>query len=374
MKEKNNDAINVNDIQFFEKPKELSQIFCDRDKRLTNEFENTQKNIHYETTIYAKDNLIYVKGKLVISGASFYVIEINEKYNFIKPEVPKPLDEFHPLVSLNFNLVTAKLTYNLMKQKFQIFVLGKDEPFKFESKLPMSEFQTLLKTIQTAIINSLGHSQNLIGVSLRKDFHLNYYITEKEFLSKVKTGDVLVFRGLECPAKSQRFFTRAEYDHVGLLLKRGIDVWVYEATSKDGCKARTWREFSIYGWTLLYEKMTYRELIVNLPEKERSKVLERTRLKLEEFVAITEKKKYRLTACGLCCKLNSQEYEKRNEWKKAKGFFCSQLVIASYLHSGIIKYNSDTRSYLPGTFSRDFTLPFKEGFGFGPENIIEFSE
>ncbi len=197
-------------------------------------------------------------------------------------------------------------------------------------------------------------------------------MTEKEFLKRVKTGDAIVFRGFSCPAKSQRFFTGADYDHVALFLKRGRDLWVYEATSRDGCKARTWREFSMFGWTLLYEKMTYRELLIKGPNSE--ELQENVRQKLEEFVRLTEKKKYKLTACGLCCKLNSKEYEKLNKFEQADGFFCSQLVFASYLYAGILHYISDTRAFLPGTFSRDYKLPFNENFGFGPEIILEFSE
>ena len=36
-------------------------------------------------------------------------------------------------------------------------------------------------------------------------------MTEKEFQEKAKTGDLLLFRGYEFPAKCQRFFTKAYY-------------------------------------------------------------------------------------------------------------------------------------------------------------------
>jgi hypothetical protein len=56
---------------------------------------------------------------------------------------------------------------------------------------------------------------------------------EREFASKAKTGDLLIFRGLDCPANCQRCFTRAHYDHVALLIKKGEQLYVYESTSKD---------------------------------------------------------------------------------------------------------------------------------------------
>jgi hypothetical protein len=61
----------------------------------------------------------------------------------------------------------------------------------------------------------------------------NYYIFESEFKEKAKTGDLLIFRGFECPAKCQRCFTGAHYDHVALLYKKYDILSVYESTSKE---------------------------------------------------------------------------------------------------------------------------------------------
>jgi len=36
-------------------------------------------------------------------------------------------------------------------------------------------------------------------------------MSEKEFVDKSKTGDLLLFRGFEFSGKCQRFFTQAEY-------------------------------------------------------------------------------------------------------------------------------------------------------------------
>lgn len=383
-----NKETNINDIRIepktsneFEReasiagPIALENIFLGRQRNLEKEYERTQNFINYTTNIYAMGKYGMQLGKLVITGNLLYVIPLGGLGNIVNTENPILLrsseDKFHPIVTLNFNLVSAKLFCIPNTQKFKISVLGYPYPFLFEGKLKQETFDTMINILNSAIVSSDGYANNLLGVSLRKDFFLSYFMKESEFMEKVNTGDILIFRGFGCPAKSQRCCTGAEYDHVALLLKRGPDVKVFEATSKDGCKERNWRQFIAFFWNLLYEKMVYRPLIIKaVNEKEKRETIQK---KIEEFIATTEGKPYRLKACGLCCKLNSKEYERQNDWTKAKGFFCSQLAVASYLNAGIIKYNSDTRSYLPFNFSRDYNLPFNQGFELGPEYILEFS-
>ncbi len=60
-----------------------------------------------------------------------------------------------------------------------------------------------------------------------------YFMYERQFTDRVKTGDLLIFRGFECPAKCQRCFTGSHYDHLALLVRRNDQVFVYESTSKD---------------------------------------------------------------------------------------------------------------------------------------------
>ena len=96
---------------------------------------------------------------------------------------------------------------------------------------------------------------NLFGISLRKDFSYNYFIKASEFEYKAKTGDLLLFKGFDCPSNLQRCYTRNEYDHIALLCRKHGILFVYEATSKDGCKQRQWIQFMAYFWNLLYEKM-----------------------------------------------------------------------------------------------------------------------
>ena len=200
-------------------------------------------------------------------------------------------------------------------------------------------------------------------------------MSESDFRFKAKTGDLLIFRGYECPAKCQRCFTGAHYDHVALLFKQNDVLFVYESTAKDGCMRRTWRQFIYNLWNLIYDKMVYRELRINMESKQKTKYEEELQKKCDEFINETQNKKYTLNCCAICY-AKKREYERKNEWKQSEGFFCSQLVAAAYLKCDIIRYSHGTAQYLPGNFSHDKTsqLELQDNFSLGPEIILEFSE
>lgn len=365
-------------IENNEKKIKLKEYLEEKDEKFNQEF-GKNETLNFSTTVKVKTNLLYHDGKMILEGQELTVIPIHLT-NEMKRGVqlignPTRYERLFPILTLNFDLVTAKLTVTSKERKeFKIDVLGTPKVFEFQfpSTTPNELFIQLIRLIQSSISSSLGNSMNLFGVSMRKNFYQNYFVDYLKFLKWAKTGDVIIFRGNECPARCQRCFTQADYDHVGLFIKKEQGLFVFESTSKDGVKLRPWIEFVVYFWNLLYEKMVYRELIIELPEKE--KIQENINKKVLEFVDLTQYKKYRLKGCGLCFAEVMKEYEKKNEWDKSKGFFCSQLVAGAYYMAGIMPYVSDTRAYLPGAFSRDGNLPLEKGFRLGPEYILEFSE
>ena len=374
---------NIKDI-LYRKKKDL----IDRAEYLMKE-ENLS---HYTTEIYFtnKKGSSYILSRLLIIGKQLIVvkekkqnkepkelteIKPNRKLSNVIPYTMKDIELFYsPLLLLNFDLITAKLYINQKKDKLIIYVLGSKKYFKikFKSKDIFKSFSLIINDI---LLSSKGAQTNLLGVSLRENFDTNFYISSSEFAKKAKSGDCLIFRGFECPAKCQRCFTRAEYDHVALLQRRNDVLYVYESTSKDGTKARNWREFTAYCWNLLYDKMVFRELLINLPEPQKGKKQRDIEIKLENFIKATEGKKYILNVCSILCGGEPKDYEKKNDWKKSNGFFCSQLLIASYIASGIVTVNKESGSYLPGDFSDKTSGAFKlaKDFYLGPEIIIDFT-
>ncbi len=97
------------------------------------------------------------------------------------------------------------------------------------------------------------------------------------------------------------------------------------------------------------------------------------RKKFDEFVEKTRNSKYRLPCSIICCP-GKKTFERYNDWGKAKGFFCSQLVAAAYLNMGIIHYEKSSASFLPGNLSQSANIPFYKNFDLGPEYIIDVSK
>ena len=374
---------NIKDI-LYRKKKDL----IDRAELLMKE-ENVS---HYSTEIYFtnKKGSSYILSRLLIIGKQLIVvkekkqnnepkelteIKPNRKISNVIPYTMRDIQIFYsPLLLLNFDLVTAKVYINQKKNKLVIYVLGCKKYFKIKFRTK-DIFQSFSLIINDIILSSKGAQTNLLGVSLRENFDTNFFISSSEFAKKAKSGDCLIFRGFECPAKCQRCFTRAEYDHVALLQRRNDVLYVYESTSKDGTKARNWREFTAYCWNLLYDKMVFRELLIDLPEPQKGKVQRDIEIKLDNFIKATEGKKYILNVCSILCGGAPKDYEKKNDWKKSNGFFCSQLLIASYIASGIVTVNKESGSYLPGDFSDKTSRAFKlaKDFYLGPEIIIDFT-
>ena len=55
-------------------------------------------------------------------------------------------------------------------------------------------------------------------------------------------------------------------------------------------------------------------------------------------------------------------------------YFCSELVAAVYMFCDIMSNEYDPMDYLPGEFGEKGRIEFVNGFHFGPETIIDFSD
>ena len=320
-------------------------------------------------------------------------------------------DIFYPLFFIDFNLATCQLVIHKTKQKFRLIILGRNikendyennddyiskyriVKFKMLDANPQ-KFQLVCESINKSIILSNGYRYNIFSINIRNNFCREYFMNFKEFAKKGNTGDIILFRGYAKESQLQRVFTNADYDHVGILVKKDGILQVYESTGKEGVKLRPWQEFITYLWYLLYEKMVYRPLIVSketmqkyiLKESEKNNENELIDFNLDNqkeikkkfydyldkkviyFINHTEDKKYTFSKKGFLC----QSPMRKNTLNR-KGFSCSELVAACYFHSGIITDELEASNYLPGAFSRSGNLAFNPGFSLGQEFIIDFS-
>ena len=118
----------------------------------------------------------------------------------------------------------------------------------------------------------------------------------------------------------------------------------------------------------------YRELIINIDnESERKQMREIIEKKAEVFLDKTHGKDYHLSLCSILCCSKEKEYEKENKWEESKGFSCSSLLSGAYLNMGIIQYDKDIDTSLPGDFSKEKNFKMNKPFELGPEIIIDFT-
>ena len=131
----------------------------------------------------------------------------------------------------------------------------------------------------------------------------------------------------------------------------------------------------MYKWDLLYEKMVFRQLILDkFIIENKNEFYEELNKNVDEFINSTKGKGYSLKDIQLCCHGKMKEHQRENKWDKQHGFFCSQLVAAAYHKCGLISDNINAGHYLPGTFSRYSDMKLEKGCSLSPEYIIDFSE
>ena len=312
----------------------------------------------------------YRKGKLLLNNEKLIIIRLNPEIHFKNNKINLSSKEnilCKPLLSLNFNQISTKFIFDMKTKEIIFYILGnsdKNEQYTIiELKLDSlnnNQFENFIKILYKIINLSIGSSTNLLNISLYKNFYENYYISYSEFLYQCKTCDILLFRGFSGCSKFQRFFTRAVYDHIALIIKYNQKIFIYESTSFEGVKLKSFHDYFDYSWYLLYDKITYRPLLINNDILNPEKINKEFEEKIKEFIKKTHDKKYSLK--GLCLKSNENR------------FFCSELISSAYRYLDILSNKTINNTYLPGAFSKEGHIKFNDGFQLGPEYIIYFNE
>ena len=412
-----------------ENSKTTKQILSERKKNFVQEYLK-MNNISISSSCSVKTDNFYNYGHLTLYNNKLTINQyLSNKITdeFIDVYLPKnqsmssiiifnnnldsKKDILYPIFFIDFNMVTCQLVIHKTKQKFRLFILGKNltdkdydhendyilkyriVKFKMDSASKIN-FNLVCESINKSIILSNGYKNNLFSINIRKNFCTEYFINYKEFALKANTGDILLFRGYAKESYLQRFITTADYDHVGLLLRKNNILYVYESTGKDGVKLRPWSEFILYLWYLLYEKMVFRQLKIteekmkeyNLKQHEKYNMSELIDInennsknikknfynflnkKVNDFIEHTEDKKYSFSKSGFVC-----DSKMRKNILNREGYSCSELIAACYYHADIITDYFDASNFLPGSYSRSGNMPFISGFSFGEEYIIDFT-
>ena len=312
-----------------------------------------------------------------------YQLEKEEKNEEIEEKLKNTYELCHPLICINFNLLSCKLLLNKNdinnKEKelyeIQIIILGTKIKISFYIK-NYDKYKNFSYIIGQKIFNSEGNKVNKMGLCLRnKDFYKDTYISTSEFESITKTGDMLLFITMDCISDIQRVFTRDQYDHIALVIINNGELELLEATSNEKCSLMKWKRFKFCLFNLIFKKIVLRRL--NIEEKDPKKVKE-IRKNIEQktkiFIDKINKKEYEMSILKMAFSRKPEQYEINGEWEKGTGYCCSALNAAFYVFCGIMKLEKSVHSMRPGDFEQDKNrLTLLPGFSFGPEKIIEFS-
>ena len=385
-------------ISYNNNQKTLKEIINLKDIYNQNEFDYNERNNLYHTTIIYENK----ESNLLIKAEYLFILEIKENSKNDNPDLSlinqlekeekendkinslkKAYDISHPLICLNFNLLSCKLLLNKKdvnknngdNYEIQIMILGTNRKIIFYIK-NYEVYKKFAYIIGQKIYNSEGYKMNKMGLCLRNNFfYKDIYITVSEFESIAKTGDMLLFITMDCLSDLQKCFTRDQYDHIALIIINEGELEILEATVNEKCNLLKWRRFKYFLFNLMFKKIALRRL--NIEEKDPKKIAE-IRQNIEErskdFIKKILKKEYEMSLLKMAFSAKPQEYEIKGEWEKGTGYCCSALNAAFYIYNGIMKLEKSVHSIRPGDFEQDKNrLTLMPGFSFGPEKIIEFS-
>ncbi len=327
----------------------------------------TTKNNEFNPDLSLINNL---QNNMSLSDININIIKLN-------------YDLSHPLLCLNFNLLSCKILLNKKNSdknsnnfEIKILILGTSTTIKFYIQ-NYEIYQKFIYILGSKIFSSEGYKINKLGLSLRtKDFYKDTYITCRDFESMTKTGDLLLFRTLDCISDCQRVFTRDQYDHIALVIIRNGIIELLEATSTEKCNLLEWHKFKFRLYNLVFKKIVLRRL--NIEEDDPNKLSEiedKIEEKSQNFIEMINRKDYSMSIPKMLFDRKPEEYEVKGEWDKAEGFCCSALTAAFYIYNGIMKLEKSVHCIRPGDFEQDKNrLTVLPGYSFGPEKILEFSD
>ena len=144
-------------IENKDKKLRLKEYLEEKDEKFNKEFDKNDI-LNFSTTVKVKTNLLYHDGKMILEGQELTVIPIHltkeMKSGAQLVGNPTKYERLFPILSLNFDLITAKLTVTSKERKeFKIDVLGTPKVFVFQFPImtPDELFIQLIRLIQSSI-------------------------------------------------------------------------------------------------------------------------------------------------------------------------------------------------------------------------------
>lgn len=313
------------------------------------------------------------------------------------------------LFNINLDLVTCKLIVHKEKQKFRLLLLGnKKSSDDYINKIKIIKFNCLnsektrfyhvCEIINKCIILSDGYKSNIFGINCNKKFFTQHYMNVLNFVKEANSCDILIFKSFSSTSKCQRCITKKDYDHIALLIKDVNNLVLFDCIENHGIRIRNFTDLIILTEYLFYEKITFRKLMIKIEDMceyiskngpnalefynhysidsvSHNEIINKfykiLNQKLNTFINDNKNAKYDFSVCKFLCKSKKTP---NNGNLNRNSYFCSELVAAVYMFCDIMSDEFDPFDYLPGDFGEKGKIEFINGFNFGPEFIIDFSE
>lgn len=183
------------------------------------EFENCfqlEADIEYKETFgYSTYSCKLEKNKLILYNRR-NIKSDNKKFD--KSSLPKVVLNSNPILVLDFDFISVKTEIKTDVKTIKIEVIGAKKTFIFRIKDKIL-FEKFIHFLHFFVTNSKGYKKNLFNICMKSDFYKNLHITENAYKLNAKSGDIILFKGFEFPARCQRFITCENYGKVIIKLR-----------------------------------------------------------------------------------------------------------------------------------------------------------
>jgi hypothetical protein len=273
-------------------------------------------------------------------------------------------DDLKPNGYIDFREVVVNIEASLNKPSFILHIKGNKKVFELKAESNAVKDQWV-----RAITSHLDHKDSRKVKSNAEFFNQDNWwripqISEANFVSRVDSGDVLLFTTKNFVAGVQRTFTGSDIDHVAMLLRyNSNEIVLLESTGNLGVSLCRWSLFIQNRWQLLYKKIVWRKLHF----KRRQKFIEN----LEGFIKNVVGKKYELSAGKLFGADAKDDLNDLND--KDRGYFCSELIAAAYKALDLLPKQKGSNKYWPGDFCQSKMYKLNNEATLGPEFRVNFT-
>jgi hypothetical protein len=328
------------------------------DRNMLNSLVNRTGTGSYQRVLPLLRGVLKMKGSYIVQGYKKRYLVLKDKKLYIYKD-----ENMDTLIGcLDFDLYSAKIDYcSIDMTRFRITPIGANKTFTFQAN--SSEIaKQWLTSIQEHIEGSecqKGYCK--LNLVIQKNFWKQEIISEKDFVLRADTGDILLFKSKTFAAKLQRSLTRCEFDHVALLLRYSNgEIVLLEATGKEGVGLCRWKTFRKNNWQKLYHKLVFRKLQFDRNPESIGQV--------EKFVKSVVGKKYKVILSKLFKKKSNMD----EELNENRTFFCSELIAACYKKLGLLPPDISSASYWPSSFAPNKKLQFLDDAKFTGDYLLDF--